>query len=153
MSLARWRRWIAVAIILVLALLVYRGVDGASWIYYYRVIDDHTLVLGTTTGSGAWTRVTNVVETPSTITITVQSLLIAPWPSTAVGVSAESVATLRGALGDRVVLDGSSGLTVQGTRCLPPAYFAPGCTLSKRHVEAGVSECSLDCPSELSRWH
>lgn len=124
-----WRRWVAiVVVILVLAVAAIRSLDGPSWIYYYRVADEHTLVVGTVAGPGAWTRVTNVAETASTVTITVSSLLIRLGPGTAVGIPVESVATLRDPIGSRTVLDGSSGLPVQRTRCLPPEYFAPGCT-------------------------
>lgn len=122
------RRWIAVAVALVLVVTAVRLMDAASWIYYYRVVDDQTLVVGTVEGPGAWTRVTSVTETPSTVTITVSSVLIRLGPGTSAGVPVESVAKLHEPIGSRTVLDGSSGLSVQRTRCLPPAYFAPGCT-------------------------
>ena len=123
------RRWVA-ALVIVLAVTVVavRSLDSASWIYYYRVVDEHTLVVGTVTGPGAWTRVTSVAETPSTITITVSSLEFRLGPGTAVGVSVESTAKLRDPIGSRTVIDGSSDLPVQRTNCLPPVYFAPGCT-------------------------
>ena len=67
-----WRRWVAVvAVILVLAVAA-------------------TLVVGTVTGPGAWTRVTSVTESPSTVTITVSSLLVQLGPGAAVGVPAKS---------------------------------------------------------------
>ena len=121
------RRWIAVAVVLVVLVAAVRLLDSASWIYYYRVLDDQTLVAGTVTGPGAWTRVTNVTETPATVTIIVSSFLIQFGPGTAVGVPVESVATLRDPIGTRTVIDGSSGVLVLRTRCLPPAYSAPGC--------------------------
>ena len=68
------RRWIAVAVVLVLLVTAVRLLDRASWIYYYRVIDDRTLIVGTITGPVAWTRITSVGETPSTVTITVSSI-------------------------------------------------------------------------------
>ena len=123
----RRRRWIAAAVLLLLVLAVVRLLDGASWIYYYRVVDDRTLVVGTVTGPGAWTRVTSITETPSTVTITVSSLLVRFLPGTAVGVPVESVAKLHEPINDRTVIDGSSGLPVVRTSCLPPAYLAPGC--------------------------
>jgi hypothetical protein len=128
MRLARVRRrWITVAVVLLLVIVAVRLLDSASWIYYYRVVDDQTLVVGTVTGPGAWTRVTNVTETPATVTIIVSSFLIQFAPGTAVGVPVESVATLRDPIGTRTVIDGSSGVPVLRTRCLPPAYSAPGC--------------------------
>jgi hypothetical protein len=85
------------------------------------------LVAGTVTGQGAWTRVTSVTETPSTVTITVSSFLFQIGPGTAVGIPVESVVKLRDPITGRTVVDGSSGLPVVRTRCLPPAYQAPGC--------------------------
>jgi hypothetical protein len=124
----RRRRVVLVATVLVLAFAAIRSLDNPSWTYYYRVVDERTLVVGTTAGTGAWTRVTSVVETPSTVTITVSSLLVQLGPGTAVGVPVESSAILRDPIASRTVIDGSSGLTVQRTRCVPPSYFAPGCT-------------------------
>ena len=99
-----------------------RALDHATPIYYYRVLDQQTLVIGTDGGAPSWTRVTGVTETPSTITITVGSL-----PSAA-GDALEIVVKLSDQLGTRIVLDGSSGTPVRRTRCLPPSYFAAGCT-------------------------
>ena len=128
MRLARVRRrWIAVAVVLILVIATVRLLDSASWIYYYRVVDDQTLVVGTVTGPGAWTRVTNVTETPATVTIIVSSFLIQFGPGPAVGGPVESFAMLHDPIGSRTVIDGSSGLPVPRTRCLPPAYAAPGC--------------------------
>jgi hypothetical protein len=127
----RWlrRRWIAVVVVvLVLVVAAARALDSPSWIYYYRVVDDHTLVVGTFESRGASTRVTNVAETAATVTVTVSSWLIQLGPGTADAVPVESAVTLRDPIGGRTVLDGSSGQAVQRTRCLPPAYFAPGCT-------------------------
>jgi hypothetical protein len=122
------RRWIVVIVAaLVLAFAVIRAVDSPSWIAYYRVADEHTLVVGTVTGPGALTRITNVIETPSTVTITVSSLVVQLGPGTALGVPVESTTTLHDPIGSRTVIDGSNGLPVQRTACLPPAYFAPGC--------------------------
>lgn len=122
------RRWVVVAlVVLLLAVVTYRLLDSPTWIYYYRVLDDRTLLAGTTTGPGAWVRVTDVVETPSTVTITVRSLYVQLGPGTAEGVTYESVAKLHEPLGSRPVIDGSSGLPVQRANCPPPAVFAPVC--------------------------
>jgi hypothetical protein len=107
---------------------VVRALDHPSWIYYYRLEGDRTLVLGTVDGPGANVRVTSVVETPTTVTVTVSPLLIGLGPSAGFGVQYESTATLPDPLGARAVIDGSSGLPVQRTHCPPPSYFAPGCT-------------------------
>ena len=114
-------------VLLVLAVVAVRALDSASWIFYYRVVDDRTLVVGTATGPGAWTRVTNVAETESTVSITVSSLLFRPGPGTSDGIPVEAEVNLRDPIGARMVIDGSSGLSVARTRCQPPAYAAPGC--------------------------
>ena len=123
------RRWVVVvAIGLVLAVLAVRSLDSPSWISYYRVVDERTLVVGTVAGPGAWTRVTSVIETPSTVTVTVSSLFVRVGPGTAEGVPVESTVTLHDPIAGRTVMDGSSRLPVQRTHCLPPSYLAPGCT-------------------------
>ncbi|HEX2754185.1 MAG TPA: hypothetical protein VHM48_01905, partial [Candidatus Limnocylindrales bacterium] len=90
--------------------------------------DEHSLVVGTATGPGAWTRVTSVTETPTTVTITVNALMVQLGPAAAYAVPVEITASLHDPIGDRTVIDGSTRLVVQRTRCLPPAYIAPGCT-------------------------
>jgi hypothetical protein len=124
---ARWRRLVVAAVVLVLLVASIRALDGSLSIYYYRVVDDQTLAVGTVTGHGAWTRVTGLTETPTTVTITVSSLLFQPWPGTAVGVPVESEVKLRDRIGDRTVIDGNSGLSVRRAVCLPPSYFASPC--------------------------
>jgi hypothetical protein len=131
MRFARRRRWWAVAaVIAIVAVLVfagYRSLDNPSWIYYYRVVDDLTVVAGTISGPGATVGVTNVTETPSTVTITVSTFLFELGPQAGVGYPYESVAKLQDPLEGRTVIDGSSGLPVQRATCPPPAYFAPVC--------------------------
>jgi hypothetical protein len=114
--------------VLVLVVAAARALDRPSWITYYRVVDDHALIVGTWEGRGAWTRVTNVAETTATVTVTVSSWLIQLGPGTDDAVPVETVVTLRDPIGRRTVVDGSSGQAVGRTRCLPPSYFAPGCS-------------------------
>jgi hypothetical protein len=121
------RRWVLAAVVVIVLISTIRLLDSASSISYYRIVDDRTLIVGTVTGPGAWTRVTSVTETPSTVTITVSSFLVRLGPGTGVGVPVESFTNLHDPIGNRTVLDGSTGLPVLRTRCLPPAYAAPGC--------------------------
>jgi hypothetical protein len=120
------RRWLVLALVVVLVLVSARLLDRAVPIMYYRVTEARTVVVGTLTGPGAWTRLSSVVETPSTVTISV-SALQAPLPGTDVGYTLELVVKLQDPLGTRSVVDSSSRAQVQRTRCLPPSYFAPGC--------------------------
>jgi len=114
------RCWIVAALVPVLLFAAYRLLDSATWIDYYRVVDDQTLLVGTVSGPGALVRVTSVTETPTTVTITVSTLLIQVGPGTGGGVPYESVAKLHDPLGSRTVTDGSSGLPVQRATCPPP---------------------------------
>jgi hypothetical protein len=120
------RRWLILAVVMVLAIAWVGLLDRAMPISYYRVVDPQTLVVGSLTGAGAWTRLTSVAETPAAVTVTVSSLS-APLPGTAAGYSLELVVKLHDPLGSRPVVDGSNGDTVSRTRCLLPGYFAPGC--------------------------
>jgi hypothetical protein len=111
------RLWAVVAVIAIVAVLVftaYSAFDRPSWIDYYRVVDEQTLLMGTISGPGATVRVTNVTGTPSTVTITVSTFLFEVGPQAGVGYRYESVAKLHDPLGTRTVIDGSSGLPVQG---------------------------------------
>jgi hypothetical protein len=125
------RRWAKVALaalaIALVVLVTYGLLDSPTRIYYYRVLDERTLAVGTISGPGARVRVTDVAETPSTVTITARSLFIQLGPGTAGGVPYESVAKLREPFGSRTVIDASSGQPVERGNCPPPAVFAPVC--------------------------
>ena len=122
------RRRIVLAFLAVIAVVAaYHLLDVPTRIYSYRVVDDRTVVLGTTSGRGAWMRVTGINETPVTVTITVSSLFIQLGPGTAEGIAYESVARLHDPLGSRTVVDGSDGHTVDQVHCPPPDVNAPVC--------------------------
>jgi hypothetical protein len=114
----------AVALIAIFAVIGYRLLDKPNSIFYYRVVDEHTLLAGTVSGPNANVRVTNVVETPSTVTITVSGLSLWIGPSSGVGTTYESIAKLSQPLGVRTVIDGSDDQTVQRATCPPPTYSA-----------------------------
>ena len=72
----------------------------------YAVGDEDTIIVTATTGEGAWTRITNVVETADSVHISVRVL---QWPfvvSASVGSPISWSIDLARPLGDRVVLDG-----------------------------------------------
>jgi len=116
----------ALAILLVLALAV--SLDRPLRLDFYRVIDEQTLAVGTSTGRTAWTRVASVVETPETVTIFVRQIEVSLGPTTGAAYPIELVAKLRAPLGSRIVHDGSSGDVLTRTTCGWPSYLAPGCT-------------------------
>ena len=118
---------IAGVLVVAVAFIAYSSLDRPSWIHYYRLVDDHTLLLGTESGPGANVRVTNVSETQQAVTITVSSFFFQLGPSTDEGYDYESEAKLVDPLGTRFVIDGSSGLPVKRANCAPPSVFAPVC--------------------------
>jgi hypothetical protein len=128
------RRWLVLSTILFvvfcligMAACTILVTDRAVWIEYYRVVDQQTLVVGADTDSHSWTRVTSVVETATTVTITVRAL---PPPITSpggAGQGLELIVKLRDPIGSRTVVDGSSGGAVAFTRCLPPTTMRPEC--------------------------
>ena len=128
----RVKRWVviavsAAAIVVVLGVIGYKALDQPSWIYYYRVADEQHLLVGTISGPGANVRVTDVVETSQTVTITVSTFLLEFGAVSGVGYPYESEATLSAPLGSRSVIDGSSGEPVRRATCPWPSYFASPC--------------------------
>ena len=111
--LRRWRRFAAIGVILVLVVLSARALDSKSTIEYYRVVDDRTLSVGTIEGHNAWTRVTALDETPTTVTIRVSSLLLQLGAGTADGVPVVTEVKLHDPIGTRAVLDGTTGQPVK----------------------------------------
>ena len=93
------RRWLFLGLggllVVALAFLAYSSLDRPTRIDYYRVADEHTLLAGTVSGPGANVRVTNVAETPETVTITVSSFYFQLGPSTSEGYGYESEANSR----------------------------------------------------------
>lgn len=121
------RRWIVLAVVVAVLFTSYRLLDSHTYIYYYRVVDDQHLAVGTVSGPGAWARVTSVTETSTTVTIIVSNFYFQLGPSTDVGIEYESVATLKEPLGSRIVIDAKDGHTVDRVTCPPPSIPAPGC--------------------------
>jgi hypothetical protein len=103
------RRWVVVGLVVVLALAALRLLYQPLALESYRVLDPATLVV---TGFGALTARTNlsdVTETDSTVSIRVDAFTFELGPSTAVGHPLDVVVHLQTPLGDRVVIDGSTG--------------------------------------------
>lgn len=100
------------------AILIVVIVAGGFWLLLdrpwdietYRSADDHTILVTTSSGWLDWTRVTSVEETPTSVVINMRSFRL-PLPGTG-GLATEYTVTLHEALGDRRVVDGSTGLPV-----------------------------------------
>jgi hypothetical protein len=107
------RRWIVMAVVLVVALIGLRLADKGARIDYYRIIDDHTLVAGTASGPLTWIRVTALSETSTTITIGVSSISV-PAPGFG-GDRVELPVTLTQPVAGRTVIDASRSSAVDRT--------------------------------------
>ncbi len=88
------------------------GFERSETISYYREIRPEMLGIVTSNGAGDWTHVTRVVETSSTVTVDVSSWNLPHLPSGSAAEWLELTVSLASPLGDRSVIDGSSGLTL-----------------------------------------
>ncbi len=104
------RRWIVLVVVLALVLAWILAYYESVPIVYYRVIDDHTLVVGAENSGSFWSGVTDVTETSSTIVIRVNDVR-APLPGTGSGVG-EFTVTLHEPIDDRTVIDALDGIPV-----------------------------------------
>ncbi|MDL2335042.1 MAG: hypothetical protein QFC55_03295 [Chloroflexota bacterium] len=108
-------KWLARVLIVIgflaaLAAAPWFVLDRPWTIERYRVVDDRTLLVTVASGPLDWTRVTSVVETPSSVEITVTSFR-PPAPGTG-GPAIELAVQLAVPLADRTVIDASSGQPV-----------------------------------------
>lgn len=129
-----WPRRILFATVTILAVaavavgIVAFGGRSAA-IDYVRMVGDHELVIGVTGAKADWPRI-KVDEQDSTVTVTVN---LFDWsmglPQNAVGVPLAEHVNLHRPLGQRSIVDGSTGSEPPRTRCEPPLYLAPGCVV------------------------
>jgi hypothetical protein len=124
------RRWWVLALVAggLLLIAAIGAFDRPTRIEYYRVTAPTSIVIGVTSGRATWTRIVEVAETASAVTITVKSVEV-PLPQTPLGVGLELAVALHDPLGDRSIVDGTDGNVAVQTRCIPPLYFAPGCVV------------------------
>ena len=120
------RRWLVVVVVLVLVVVAtIHFLDRPNSIEFYRLIDQQTIGLETSAGPGSWTRVTSLVETPSSVTVIVSTIEISFGPGADVRGFVEATAKLSSPLGDRVVVDGSSGQTLKPAPSPWPPQLGP----------------------------
>jgi hypothetical protein len=101
---------VVVVVVLLVALAAEAVLDRPWDIETYRVVDDSTLVLTTSSGWLDWTRVTSVSETPTSVTIAMKSLRL-PLPGTG-GPATDFTVQLASPLDNRTVIDASTGQDV-----------------------------------------
>ena len=117
-----WR--VAAGVIVVGGLIAgvsFVALDRPDPIDYYRLVGDQTIVVGALTGQATWSRVSSVTETPTSVVVAVRSFDIPFVPRAEGGLLIEYVVTLDSPLGDRTVLDASTGAAVRQTDCIGPA--------------------------------
>ena len=103
------RRWIVLAVVIVLALATLRLLYQPLTLDSYRVLDQQVLVVTGHGYHGAWTRLSEVDETESTVMVRVDAFTLVPGPSTGLGSPLDVVVRLAAPLGGRRVIDGSTG--------------------------------------------
>ena len=104
--------------IVVLSLATLRLLYQPVALQSYRILDPQALVVRGFAGATARTNLSDVTETVSTVSIRVDAFTFELGPSTAQGHALDVVVHLDAPLGDRTVIDGSTGQEI-------PAATAP----------------------------
>ena len=102
------RRWVVLAVILVVVLGAMRLLYQPVTLESYRTVDPQTLVVVGYISPGAWTNA-SVSETPSTATISVNAFTFRPFPGTGLAARLEVQVRLGAPLAGRTVIDGATG--------------------------------------------
>ena len=106
------RRWVVVAIVAVLLLATIRLLDQPLTLESYRLVEPATLEVVGHGARNAWTHVTDVTETDTTVTVAVSAFTFQPFPGTASAYELLVPVPLKTPLGTRDVIDGSTGQPV-----------------------------------------
>jgi hypothetical protein len=106
------RRWVVLAIVVVFLLATLRLLYQPLTLEFYRTPDPQTLVVVGYGAGDAWTRVSGLSETQSTVTVSVDKFTFQPFPGTALGAPIEVEVRLDAPLAGRTVIDGSTGQEV-----------------------------------------
>jgi hypothetical protein len=106
------RRWLVLAVVVVLVLVSVRLLYQPLTLDSYRTLDARTLVVTGHGAPGAWTNLSDVTETDTRVTVRVDALTFTPFPGTAAGYPLDVEVRLDAPLGGRTVVDGSTGLEV-----------------------------------------
>ncbi len=107
------RGWSVLAITLVATLVVVRMLDQPLALESYRLVDPQSVVVTGYGTTSAWTRVTGLAESETTVTISVNSFEITGFlPHTDAADRIEIEVRLDAPLGSRDVVDGSTGMSI-----------------------------------------
>ena len=106
------QRWVVFAVVIVVLLATVRLLYQPLTLESYRTLDAQTVVVVGYGAPGAWTRVSDVSETPSTVSISVDKFTFTPLPGTTLGAPIEVEICLDAPLAGRTVIDGTTGQEV-----------------------------------------
>jgi len=107
------RRWVVLAVLVVVALATFRLLDQPLALLSYRVADPRTVVVTGHGAQSAWNHVTGVTETDATVTISVSSLeFLGFLPHTDAAYTIEVEVRLGAPVAGRTVIDGSTGFPI-----------------------------------------
>jgi hypothetical protein len=106
------RRWVVLAMVIVVLLATLRLLYQPLTLESYRTPDPQTLVVVGYGARDSWTRVSDVSETPSTVTVSVDKFSVQLGPATNIGAPIEVEVRLDAPLAGRTVIDGSTGQEV-----------------------------------------
>lgn len=103
------RRRVILGIVAVLGVGAARLLYGPLALESYRPVHAQTLTVVGYGSANAWTRISDVTETSSTITISVDTFTFRPFPGTALASRLFIDVQLAEPPGERTVIDGSTG--------------------------------------------
>jgi hypothetical protein len=106
------RRWVALAVVIVFLLATLRLLYQPLTLESYLTLDPQTILVVGYGAPDAWTRVSDVSETQSTVTVSVDKFTFQPLPGTTIGAPIEVEVRLDAPLAGRTVIDGSTGQEV-----------------------------------------
>ncbi len=106
------RRWVVLAGVIVVLFVTLQLLIRPLTLESYRTLDPQTLVVLGYGGRDAWTRVSDLSETQSTVTVSVDKFWVQLGPGTAAAYPLGVVVRLEAPLAGRTVIDGSTGQVV-----------------------------------------
>lgn len=118
---------VGLIVVAIAAIAVYSWLTSPTTLEYYRAVDDNTIALGIFDSGNIDNRVSGVAETPEKVTVSVVALQLTLGASGQGAIPLEVEAHLAQPLGNRAVIDASTGMALQRASCPWPAVFASPC--------------------------
>lgn len=109
------RRWVALVVVVLIAVGAFRLLDQPLALDSYRIVDPQTLDVLAYGARIQWTHITGLTETDSAVTITVNSFVFEPGAVTEEADAIHILVHLGALLGSRAVIDGGTGQPIAET--------------------------------------